>query len=80
MQYSYILGPFYLCLLFFICVVIVVGVKVTLLIIKEKLKPKPIKATPAETPRKKPSSTRKPKSVLEINADDVDKIYFRKSS
>ena len=57
-----------------------VGIKVTLLIIKEKLKPKALEPTPTVKPRKKPSSTKKPKSVLEINADDVDKIYFRKSS
>ena len=67
---SFLLGLLSLAVLFFICLVFVVGVKSIL--IKFFYKPKP-------TPIVKPKSKKTVKS-LTINPDEIDRIYVKKVS
>lgn len=75
---SYIYGPIFLALGFILCLVIVVGIKSVIFFIKAKLKEK--FSPPKVEIDKKPKTQTKKGKTLEINAQDVEKIYFRKSS
>ncbi len=75
MKYSYILGPLFLICFFLICLITVLGVKSIIYMLKLKFAPqKPEKVK--KTPPKKPKIV---KSV-EINPDEVDKIYVKRVS
>ena len=80
---SYILGPFFMVLGFFLCALIVVGTKSVIIFIKEVIKQK---LSPAKTRNiKEKTIVRKkvkPQKVnsISLNTDDIDRIYFRKSS
>ena len=77
MEYSYILGPLFLICFFIISLITVAGIKSVIIAVKSKFAPqKPIAA-------KKPApATKKPKIVksVEINPDEVDKIYVKRVS
>ena len=66
-----ILGLIYLILLYALCFFVVIGVKQVLLY----LFPKP---TIIKIPTQK--RTKKPVRSIEINPDDIDRIYVKKSS
>lgn len=78
---SYISAPLILAAIFFMCLMSVVGVKSLLFALKRKYA-KPVESeeppapAPSAAPRKKPRSVKS----IEIDPDDVDKIYVRKSS
>lgn len=73
--FSFLTGLLYTGGLFLICLFAVVGAKVVLTtLFSPKAQEKPVQDKP-EPPKEKP----KVKSI-EINADQVDKIYFKKSS
>ena len=76
---SLFLGPLFLILAFILCIVFVAGIKILYYYFKrspEKLKP--------ESPKpKKPKSIKeppKPVRSIEINPDEIDKIYVKKAS
>lgn len=82
---SYIAGPLLLAALFAACTFCTVGAKTLLKSIKIRFFSKPTKAElppvkkeekAAPPPRKKPRTVKS----IEINPDDVDRIYVRKSS
>ena len=82
---SYIAGPFFLALGFVICSVLVVGTKSVIFYIKEKIKQKISTTTQEESPKIKTLSSRKRNKPTEqksisLNTEDIDRIYFRKSS
>lgn len=68
--------------LFFICLISVIGAKYLLNFVKSYLKPK---EQPVETPPPQPKKRKSPKNIkrvksIEIDASEVDKIFFKKSS
>ena len=69
---SMFLGIFSLTVLFFLCLVFVVGVKSVYLRYFFKPKPKPVVTA-------KPKQRRKIKSVT-INPEEIDRIYVKKAS
>ena len=69
---SFFLGLISLALLFFLCLVFVVGVKSVYLRYFYKPKPTPIV-------KQKPKQKRKIKSVT-INPEEIDRIYVKKAS
>ena len=81
---SFLNGFIYTALLFFLCLIFTVGTKWLYIVIKARFftkRPAPPEIeSKKETkpPEKKP--TKKPVRTIEINTDDVDKIYFKKSS
>ena len=78
---SYILGPFYIILAYILCLILVVGVKSLIIFIKEQIKIKFSKNTEPivkQFPEKKKKPNRE-KSVY-LNTEDIDRIYFKKSS
>ncbi|MBQ3116041.1 MAG: hypothetical protein IJC07_03325 [Clostridia bacterium] len=78
----FFLGLFYVCLLFSLCVLLVVGVKLIYSHVKS------IFAPPSAIPIKQPTAVkstkpkRKPKTFrsIEINPEEVDRIYVKKVS
>lgn len=81
---SYFLTDFlYTCLLFLTSYAIVVAVKAVYFVVKEKYFPAP---EPEPEPKPKPRKKRQPKSVpkpirsIEIDPEQVEKIYVKKSS
>lgn len=77
------LGFFCLAGLFVLCFLTVVGAKIVYITVKQFIRPK--KEEPEKTPvkeKRKPPVKRiaKPIRSIEINPDEVDKIYMRKSS
>ena len=76
---SLFLGPIFLILLFFICLIIVAGIKILYFYFKHtpvNLKPKLRKPKKVSAP----AEIRKPVRSIEINPDEVDKIYVKKVS
>jgi hypothetical protein len=77
---SFFKGLSYLCILFLICTVFVIGFKViavqVFLFFKNKKIPeaKKVENNPPKKPKRPPTKT------IEINPDEVNKIYVRKSS
>ena len=76
---TYITGPFFMVLGFIFCLIMVAGIKCVILFIKEKIKLKfPTnnqKIIPLEEKKKQ-----KPQKSVYLNTDDIDRIYFKKSS
>ncbi len=73
---SFLIGLFFVLLTFLFCAVLVVGIKVFALLFKppkEKLEDK--KGSEKALPRK-----RKPIRSIEINPDQIDRIYVKKVS
>ena len=84
---SIVLGLLFIVIFYLLCLFLVVGVKMVYLNLKSKFFTpiKPISQTKQQTtpPAKRQStSVKKPRAVrsIEINPDDVDRIYVRKSS
>lgn len=78
---SYVSAPLILAAIFFTCLISVAGIKALALALKRKYAKtpepeKPLVPTRAAAPRKKPRAVKS----IEIDPDDVDKIYVRKSS
>ena len=81
---SAFLGFLFTATLFAICFFTVVGIKLVLITLKNKFKDTSATIEPPK-PRRKPTQKTKPKSVSavkskEINPDEIDRIYVRKSS
>ena len=78
---SFFKGLAYLCILFLICAVFVIGFKVialqVFLFFKNKKVAPEIKKAENNAPKKQ---KRTPSKTIEINPDEVNKIYVRKSS
>lgn len=70
------LGLGLLVAMFSLCAILVLGVKSLYLFIKQKFFPSPVIIEPVKPPRKK----RKPLRTIEINPDEVDRVYFKKIS
>ena len=64
------LGFFSLTVLFLLCAILVFGIKAIMLAIRQKLAP------PPPTPVKK-RQPRKRLRTVEINPDEVDRVYFK---
>ncbi len=82
---SYIAGPFFMALGFLLCSVLVVGTKSVIFFIKEKIKQKFYPTAKNETPKVKTLSSKKrnkpsEQKSISLNTEDIDRIYFRKSS
>ncbi len=82
---SYIAGPFFMALGFLLCSVLVVGTKSVMFFIKEKIKQKFSPSTQGNAPKVKTLSSRKrnkpnEQKSISLNTEDIDRIYFRKSS
>lgn len=79
---SLFLGPVFLIALFLLCVIAVAGIKILYFYVKRspiKLKPeKPKKAKPRIIA--KPFQPEKVVRSIEINPDEVDRIYVKKVS
>ena len=76
-------GGFFLTLFIFVlCVFLVLGAKSSLTLVKKYL---PKKQSPAPVTERKPKATRRKKSPspvrsIEINPDEIDRIYVKKIS
>lgn len=88
---SFIAGPFFMAVGFAFCAVLVVGTKFIIIYVIDKIKEKffPPKQEEEETPTVQKLSVRrrkpKPKNdtpvkSITVNTDDIDRIYFKKSS
>ena len=79
---SFLNGFLYTATLFLICLIFVVGVKAILIFMRADLKDKPAppqkKATPK--PTKHTAKPVKPVRSIEINPEEIDRIYVKKSS
>ena len=80
---SFFLGLFFSGMLFLLCVFLVVGVKTIIIAVKHRFVTPPVEpVAPVKKPRKK--STRKKSVVpfrsIEINPEEIDRIYVKKSS
>ncbi|MBR5192567.1 MAG: hypothetical protein IKW33_04070 [Clostridia bacterium] len=80
---SAVFGPLFLILLFAFCTILVIGAKVVFLCVKNYFA-KPVPKEKPKPKRRKPR-TIKPKSTIpnrsiEINPDEIDKIYVKKVS
>lgn len=76
---SLFLGPLFMIALFIICLITVAGIKILYLYFKRS----PINLKSAVKKVKKPKNpinTEKPVRSIEINPDEVDKIYVKKVS
>lgn len=81
---SFFLGLFFVFLTFLLCLILVVGIKFTcvyfkLLFPKKQVDP-PKKDKTEEKPENKPQRKRKTIRSIEINPDEVDRIYVKKIS
>lgn len=91
---TYVAGPFYLLVFLGLSVFITLGIKTLYAYVKEKLVPpaKPVRLSSEELPKKRSGGSlsvarvhsslpRKRKTVrsIEIDPDNVDRIYVRKS-
>jgi hypothetical protein len=90
---SYIAGPFFMALGFSFCAIIVVGTKFVIIYVLDKIKEKffskkeELEDNDEEkaTVKKLSVRHRKPKTAtpvksITVNTDDIDRIYFKKSS
>ncbi len=80
---SFFTGLLFLVLFFLLSLFLVVGIKSVFIAIKpyftKKKKPKAIEIKPKESPKPKPIKKKVSRSI-EINPDEVDKIYVKKVS
>lgn len=77
--YSVFFGLFFLTLLFLFCLVLVIGAKTVYIAVKNKL---PSKKTTTQEPIKKAQkrTVKKPVRNIEINPEEINRIYVKKSS
>ena len=80
LEKSYIYAPIILILVFFCCLIIVLGIKALISSFKVRT-PSP---APAEKPKPKRVRAQKPKTIkpirsIEINPQEIDRIYVRKA-
>ncbi len=80
---SFIAGPLFMVIGLFLCIVLVTGTKAFYIFIKDRLKAPTLESQ--EPPRKSKNYKRKkpvtfPNNKIELNTDEIDRIYFRKSS
>ena len=75
---SLFLGPLSLIALFILCLVAVAGIKILYLYFKRV--PERAKPTVKRVKKPVPSQQEKPVRSIEINPDEVDKIYVKKVS
>ncbi len=85
MAESFFIGILCITLLFFICAFLGIGIVITFNALKEKFfskssAPSPVKLNASNKPKKQRSLPKKPIKSIEINPDDFDKIYFKKTS
>ena len=75
---SLFLGPLFLIVLYIVCLISVAGIKILYLYFKRS----PVKIKPIVKRAKNPTpiSSEKPARSIEINPDEVDKIYVKKVS
>ena len=80
---SFLNGFIYTATLFLLCLVFVVGVKAIIVSVRLKLNkhetPKQA-SKPIEKPKKQPPKPIKPIRSIEINPEEIDRIYVKKSS
>ena len=72
---SFLVGLFFVLLTFLFCAVLVVGIKVFALLFKPSKPKLEVKKSENTPPRK-----RKPIRSIEINPDQIDRIYVKKIS
>ena len=77
---SYVLGPFYLILGFILCLIIVVGIKSIFIFIKDKIKSKFFNKSSEKVKEFPKEKNPKPQKSVYLNTEDIDRIYFKKSS
>ena len=71
---SIIFGVLYLAALFLLCFIVAAGIRSVILSVRLLIKPKkPVKTEPPP-----PKKVRKPVRSIEINPDEVDRIYVRR--
>lgn len=79
--FSFLTGLFYTSMFFFLCLFSVIGAKFLLFYYFSQ---KNVKRTPKPQHKKKPKtpqpSISKPIKSIEINPDEIDRIYVKKSS
>ena len=75
---SLFLGPLFLIVFFIVCLIIVAGIKILYLYFKRS--PVKFKETIKRVKKPAPAEVRKPVRSIEINPDEVDKIYVKKVS
>lgn len=78
---SYVSAPLILAAMFVLCLLLSAGLRTIYITVKSFFLNKTAKKPPAPPP-KQPKPAAKPKTLksIEINPDDVDRIYVRKSS
>lgn len=80
LEKSYVYGPIFLILFFLLCLIIVVGVKVIILSLKQKVSAstadEPVKSSPLHVQKRKKRQVR----TIEINPDEINRICFKKTS
>ena len=79
---SYVAGPFFLIILFALCVFLVVGIKTVVNAVRTQFKkPEPEKEQKPAPPKRGRPRTGKPKKLrsIEIDPEQVDRIYVRKT-
>lgn len=86
---SFIIGLLCTLLMFVLCVVVVVGVKAIIYAIKERLLANKPQTPPVQEPKlekqrvkrkRKPKTVPKPVRSIEIDPEQVDRIYVKKIS
>ena len=90
---SYIAGPFFMALGFALCTILVVGTKVVIVYIIDKIKEKffppteeveevdkATKVKKLSVRHRKPKNPDVPVKSITVSTDDIDRIYFKKSS
>ena len=75
---SVFLGPLFIILLYIVCLILVAGIKIIYLYFKRS--PVQFKPTLKRVKKTAPAEIRKPVRSIEINPDEVDKIYVKKVS
>ena len=75
---SLFLGPLFLAVLYIFCLISVAGIKILYLYFKRS--PVQIKPTVKRAKKPAPAISEKPVRSIEINPDEVDKIYVKKVS
>ena len=77
--YSFLLGLFFTVLLFFLCAFLVISAKVVIVLVKSKLPSPPPKVEEPTPPKPQKRNYKRARSI-EINPDEVDRIYVKKIS
>ncbi len=77
---SFLLGLFFTILLFFLCAFLVISAKSIFIAVKRKLPAPPPKVEEPTPPPKPQKRSYKRARSIEINPDEVDRIYVKKIS